>query len=137
MLGLPFHHVGIACADVDAAAEYVTRAYDVVSDTGTVHDPLQNAYVRLFNAGTPGAIELVGGPVVAGLLARKTSYYHVCYTSPDLEATLSAAAAAGAMCVSPPQPAVLFGGRRVTFVYTPLGLVEFVEERVAPPAAQT
>ena len=128
MLGRPFHHIGIACADIDAAAEHVHRAYEVVSDTGTVYDPEQRAHVRLFNEGRPGAIELVAGPVVAALLARKTSYYHICYTTSDIEATLSQAAALGAIRISEPKPAVLFQGRRVAFVYTPLGLVEFLEE---------
>jgi hypothetical protein len=32
------------------------------------------------------------------------------------------------MLVSSPKPAVLFGGRRVAFVFTELGLVEFVEK---------
>lgn len=127
MLGHPFHHVGIACNDIEAAALYVNRAYHVRTDTGTVYDPIQDAYVRLFNEGTPGAIELVAGPAVATLLKRNTSYYHICYATPDIELTIQRAAAAGAMCVSPPQPAILFGGRRVAFVYTMLGLVEFVE----------
>lgn len=129
MFGEPFHHIGIACGDIDAAAAYVLRAYEVTSDTGTVHDPVQDAHVRLFNEGQPGAIELVAGPIVAKLLARKTSYYHICYTTRDIAATLERAQSVGALCVSPPKPAVLFGGRLVAFVYTPLGLVEFLELR--------
>jgi methylmalonyl-CoA/ethylmalonyl-CoA epimerase len=128
MLGRPFHHIGIACADIDAAARYVQRAFEVTSDTGTVFDPEQNASVRLFNAGQPDAIELVTGPMVASLIAQKTSYYHICYTTPDIAATLREAKRAGAILVSPPRPAVLFGGRRVAFVFTPLGLVEFLED---------
>jgi methylmalonyl-CoA/ethylmalonyl-CoA epimerase len=128
MLGHPFHHVGIACADIEKASAHVRQAYEIVSDTGTVFDPEQNAHVRLFNEGLPGAIELVAGPVVAELLGRKTSYYHICYTTPGLEETLDAARGAGAIVVSDPKPAVLFGGRRVAFVYTPLGLVEFLED---------
>jgi hypothetical protein len=30
--------------------------------------------------------------------------------------------------VSPPKPAVLFGGRLVAFVLTPLGLLEFLND---------
>lgn len=131
MLGHAFHHVGIACKDIEKTAAYVKRAYEVASDTGTVFDPLQNAYVRLFNEGTPGAIELVSGPAVEALLARKTTYYHICYTTPQIETSIARAGEAGAMTVSPPQPAVLFGGRRVAFVFTPLGLVEFLETGTA------
>ena len=128
MLGLAFHHIGIACADIEKTARYVREAYVVESDSGTVHDPLQDVYVRLFNEGTPGAIELVSGPAVEKLIKSHVTYYHVCYATDDLEASIAAAKAAGAMLVSSPKPAVLFGGRRVAFVFTELGLVEFVEK---------
>jgi methylmalonyl-CoA/ethylmalonyl-CoA epimerase len=129
MLGHPFHHIGVACSDIDKAAKHFRLAYDVTSDTGTVYDPLQKAHVRLFNEGQPGAIELVAGPAVATILTHRTSYYHVCYTTPDLPLTIERARQVGAMCISGPTPAILFGGRRVAFVFTPLGLVEFLEER--------
>jgi methylmalonyl-CoA/ethylmalonyl-CoA epimerase len=128
VLGLPFHHVGIACADLEKAAEFVERAFGSVSDSGTVHDPIQNADVRLFNAGMPTAIELVSGPAVANIASKGMTYYHICYTTPDIEQTLRDAKAAGALIVSKAAPAVLFGGRRVAFVYTDLGLIEFLEE---------
>lgn len=128
MLGLAFHHIGIACADIESTARYVREAYAVTSDSGTVHDPLQNADVRIFNEGSPGAIELVSGPAVEKLVKAHVTYYHVCYQTRDLEASIAAAKAAGAMLVSPPKPAVLFGGRRVAFVFTEIGLVEFVEK---------
>jgi methylmalonyl-CoA/ethylmalonyl-CoA epimerase len=127
MFGLPFHHIGIACADIEDMTTFVMKAFAVSSDTGIVFDPVQNAYVRLFNMGSPGAIELVSGPGIASLLKKGVTYYHLCYSTPDLDATLSNAAAAGAMLVSGPAEAVLFGGRRVAFVMTKLGLVEFLE----------
>jgi methylmalonyl-CoA/ethylmalonyl-CoA epimerase len=127
VFGLPFHHVGIACRDIDEAAAYYGSQYRVESDSGTVFDPLQNAQLRIFNVGTPGAIELVAGPVVEKLLRRDFTYYHICYTTPDLEATLERARTGGGRIASEPKAAVLFGGRRVAFVYTPFGLVEFLE----------
>lgn len=129
MLGRPFHHIGIACADIDAATRFVQQAFHIVSDSGTIFDPEQRANVRLFNEGQPGAVELVSGPVVASFVRRRISYYHVCYTTEDLEATLAESKRVGAMVLSPPKPAVLFGGRRVAFVHTPFGLVEFLEDR--------
>ncbi len=128
MLGCAFHHIGIACSDIERSASYVTRLFEIKSDSGLVHDPEQNADLRIFNAGTAGAIELVSGPIVASVLARKQSYYHICYSTPDLRQTLKDARAAGALPVSPPKPAVLFAGRLVAFVLTPLGLVEFLQE---------
>lgn len=132
MLGLPFHHVGIACSDIEAAAAYVLKAYAVVSDTGTVFDPLQRAHVRLFNEGLPGAIELVSGPMVEAMLKRNMTYYHICYRTGDLERTMLEARKLGALPTGDPVPAVLFGGRRIVFMLTELGLVEFLED--AAPA---
>lgn len=131
MFDLPFHHVGIACADIASAGDYFCAHYHVATDSGVVFDPLQNAQLRIFNAGQPGAIELVAGPVVEKLLKRNITYYHICYTTPDLEATLAQARDGGAIVTSEPKPAVLFGGRRVAFVYTPFGLVEFLEATLA------
>ena len=34
----------------------------------------------------------------------------------------------GGVLVSEPKPAVLFGGRRVAFLYTRIGLIELLEE---------
>ena len=67
--------------------------------------------------------------MVANVLARKTSYYHICYATPDISETLKAARAAGALPIGAPKPALLFGGRLVVFAFTPLGLVEFVEQQ--------
>ena len=91
-------------------------------------DPLQRAHVRLFNEGTPGAIELVAGPMVEAIVKRSATYYHICYRTPDLERTMDEARACGAIPAGEPVPAVLFGGRRIVFMFTPLGLVEFLED---------
>ena len=135
MFGLVMHHVGIACKDMESTAEFVLRSYVVESDTGKVYDPLQDAYLRLFNEGRPGAIELVSGPMVANMAKQNITYFHVCYSTPNLEKTLADSQEAGAMIVSAPKPAILFGGRLVAFIYTPLGLVELLEE--TNPAASS
>jgi methylmalonyl-CoA/ethylmalonyl-CoA epimerase len=127
VLGHAFHHIGIACADIEATAAFVLRAYEIVSDSGTVDDPLQRARVRLFNAGLPGALELVAGPMVERLVKRGITYYHVCYETPDIVETMRRAEALRMALVSPPTPASLFAGRRVAFVYTDVGLIEFLE----------
>lgn len=102
-------------------------AFAVVSDSGEIYDPEQDATVRLFNEGTPFAIELVSGTTVAKLVSRGTTYYHMCYETPDIRASIADAVKHGALAVREPKPAVLFGGRLVAFVFTPLGLVEFLE----------
>lgn len=129
MFGYTFHHVGIACDDIDSTAEFVRSTYDVLSDSGNVYDPEQDATVRIFNEDTAFAIELVAGKAVEKLIPRGTTYYHLCYAVPDIHAAIEKATGVGAICVRTPKPAILFGGRLVAFVFTPLGLVEFVERR--------
>lgn len=128
MFGLKFHHIGIACQDVDRTAEFVKSNFVITSDTGSVFDERQSATVRLFNEGEPGAIELIAGAPVTKILERRSTYYHMCYCTPNIDETLRQAKASGALPVSEPKPAVLFGMRRIAFVYTPLGLVEFLED---------
>lgn len=128
MFGLPLHHIGIACKDIERTAAFVKRSYRVKSDTGTVFDEIQNAYVRLFDVGGTAAIELVAGKAVEEIVERKATYYHVCYMTEDLDATLIEAMKGGALLVSGPKPAILFGMRRIAFIFTPLGLVEFLEK---------
>lgn len=56
--------------------------------------------------------------------------YHLCYETNDLTAALAELAAAGLrpLCISPPTPAPLFGGRPVSFYNVGgLGLVEILE----------
>lgn len=128
MLGYVLHHIGVACRDIEEAAEYMKCTHSVLDDSGTVYDPEQGAYVRLFKVDDDGAaIELVSGPAVASVVRRGQSYYHVCYAVPDIREAIAKAKRAGAVEVSPPKPAILFGGRRVAFVYTAIGLVEFLE----------
>jgi hypothetical protein len=45
-----------------------------------------------------------------------------------MEATLLQAKQCGAILVSGPKPAVLFAMRRIAWIFTPLGLIEFLEE---------
>jgi methylmalonyl-CoA/ethylmalonyl-CoA epimerase len=128
MLGLPIHHVGVACADIDATAEYMHRAYRVKSDSGTIFDPAQDASVRLLDIGSAVAIELVSGTRVASFVKKGITYYHICYATRDIEETIAQAQDLGAMLVGPLVPAILFGGKRVVYVFTELGLVEFLED---------
>lgn len=56
--------------------------------------------------------------------------YHLCFRSDNLVATLASLKAEGqrVMVVSPPKPAVLFGGRPVSFhMVRGFGLIEILE----------
>lgn len=125
-----FHHNGIACEDIPSTLAEVRRMLPVRAVSEVVFDPLQKAELCMIELEGLPRIELVSGEMVQGLLAKGVSQYHVCYETEGLEQTVARFYDAGAFVVSPPRPAVLFGGRQVAFVQTAIGLVELLQAPV-------
>lgn len=133
--GLSFHHFGMAARDPARAMAFLgSLGYECGPP---VHDPLQDAVLHwCVRQGQP-AVEVVSAPAtgqgpLAALLAQQgTSFYHLCFeVEKSLEASLADMAAAGLRIATVRQslPAVLFGGRRVSFhVVQGFGLVELLE----------
>lgn len=137
--GLRFHHLGLAVQNPVAARRFAEgQGYRLGA---AVFDPQQNVNLILCEHDTEPPIEIIypagkEGPVQR-LLARHDSgiVYHVGYTSADVERTLSRLedAQLRPFCVSPPKPAVLFGGALVSFYnVVGMGLIEIIEEYQAP-----
>jgi len=122
------HHVGIAVTTIEDGTRHLRQYYrgQIIHETEAVQDPLQGADLRLFELRDGSRIELVAGKPAQAALARGSSFHHVCYEVDSIEAAVDEWHRNGAVVVSPPKPAVLFGGRLVAFVLTPLGLVEFL-----------
>ena len=125
-----FHHLGIACRDLDRErAGWLILGY---CEEGAVFlDPLQKIRGQ-FLTGPGPRIELVtpqgAGSPVEGYLARGTKIYHQAYVCPDLNAALAKLTAAGAKITAAPAPAVAFDGRDIAFVMLPnLNLIELIE----------
>ena len=123
------HHVGVACRAIEPVRSWVHATHEVTHDSGVVHDPAQRADLCLLSLADGGAIELVAGEAVSSLVKRGHSYYHLCHEVDDLETTIGGLEPSGCRLVSPPTPAVLFGGRPVAFLLSPTGLVELLEAR--------
>lgn len=125
---MEMHHVGIAVDGIEKGADVLRRYYgeQIVCETGPVHDPLQQADLHLFELRDGSRIELVAGRPAESALRRGMSLHHVCYEVPSVERALDDWQQKGAVIVSQAKPAVLFGGRLVAFVLTPLGLIEFL-----------
>jgi methylmalonyl-CoA/ethylmalonyl-CoA epimerase len=127
-----FHHVGIAVRDFAAARQF----YELAGyDTGTVvTDPLQRVELLFCTKAASPSVELVRpideeSPVVNYLKKQSECIYHVCFEVSDLQAALKKVYGSRRyLCASPRKPAVLFGGRHVSFYYSKgVGLVEFLE----------
>ena len=135
-LGLTFHHLGVAVNRPEDAIRFLSVLGYALGEP--VLDPLQN--VRLImctHIGEP-AVEIIS-PGTEGskspvdfMVAKHASgiIYHSCYMTRSLAKTLAQAEDLGLrfFCVSSPKPAVLFGGRKVSFYnVVGMGLIEIIE----------
>ncbi len=131
---LTFHHLGLAVKQPREAENFLsTLGYQMGA---AVFDPVQNVHLALCTHATQPAVEIIWPGDSQGPIDRLTQrhpagiVYHVCYQTMDLAATLAHLEAAGlrVLCISSPSPAVLFGGRKVSFYNVAgMGLIEILE----------
>lgn len=134
---MTFHHIGIACYDIEESSQfYLSQGY---TKSETVYDPIQNVYIcfcenLMVGGGT--CVELISpkddtSPVCKNLQRNGVSPYHICYETENLEEAISELKKQKFIIVSKPSPAVAFGGKRVCFLFSKtVGLVELVEKEV-------
>ena len=129
---MQFHHVGIACENIDeTACHYCSLGYD---QSETVIDPLQNVKIAFLSHPEMPMIELLSpvnnaSPVVDILKKNGTSPYHICYSVSDLDGTIALFRRKRYIIVSKPKIANALGGKRVAFLYNKaVGLIELVGE---------
>lgn len=133
------HHVGIVVDNIAEKAALYSSTIPIGYPTEIIHDEIQRVRVAFVNVGNGVAIEFIepdseDSPVTRAL-RRGISLHHVCYEVQDLEQAVAQARAAGALIVCEPVPARAFQGRRIAFVYPPVGdLTEFVEATKQTPA---
>lgn len=70
MMNLKFHHIGIACEDIDKNAAFISQFLPIVQDTGTIYEPNQDISLRLLTARDGNNLELVAGPKVQSLVKK-------------------------------------------------------------------
>jgi methylmalonyl-CoA/ethylmalonyl-CoA epimerase len=126
---MKFHHVGIACENMDETENFVRSVHKVNYTTDRIYDPVQDAMVCILNVEDGLNIELISGKQVEGILKKKMTLYHTCYETNDMQAAIKQFEEAGAMLISEPKPALLFNNRKVCFLFTPIGIVELLESK--------
>jgi catechol 2,3-dioxygenase-like lactoylglutathione lyase family enzyme len=131
---LTFHHLGLAVASEKQALTFLSAlGYE---PGNAVYEPLQRVNLMMCTHASEPAVEIIwpgeGKSPVDGLIRRHAAgiVYHICYSTDDLAGALAGLEGQGIrmLCVSPPQPALLFGGRPVSFYQAAgVGLVEILE----------
>jgi methylmalonyl-CoA/ethylmalonyl-CoA epimerase len=129
---LRFHHIGIACHDIDTTKPfYVTQGY---SASETVKDPIQNVYICFLEKSNMPLIELLApvdeeSPVNRILKTSGVTPYHICYEVNDIDAAVKELKSQHFVLVSRPVPACALDGKRVCFLYNKtVGLIELVSK---------
>jgi methylmalonyl-CoA/ethylmalonyl-CoA epimerase len=133
--GMRFHHVGIACRHLESEAKAML-ALGYRAEGADFSDPAQGIRGR-FVIGSGPRMELLeqtsGSRVLEPWLAKGVKAYHFGYEVAALEAEVERLKSAGAIVVTPPQPAVAFGGRRISFLMLKnMFLVELIEAAGGP-----
>jgi len=128
---LRFHHLGLVVADPEAASRFLGGMGYALGRR--VFDPLQNVNLMMLTHPTMPDVEAIwpgdGPSPVDRLIRHGHMIYHLCYTTTDAAASLAAIERAGlaVLEVTPPKPAVLFGGIPVSFhVIDRFGLIELI-----------
>ncbi len=119
-VGLKFHHFGLAVREPGSAFRYLKALG--YTEGMAIFDPLQRVNVAMRYHDNMPDVEIIwpgaGPSPIDNLIKLNGSMiYHLCYTTDDPDAALAGLAAAGldVLPIGVPQPAVLFGGREVSF----------------------
>ncbi len=132
--GLKFHHFGLALRDEGDAVTFL-EALGYKSGE-KIYDPEQDVHVMMLYAKDKPAIEIVlpgrgdNCPLEPILKKHSEMFYHSCYETDDPDMVLNSMEKLGlrVICISERKPAVLFGGRCVSFYKIfGYGIIELLE----------
>lgn len=124
-----FHHVGIACKNINATLEFVKKHFRIKSVSEIIFDELQNANLCMIEMEDGYQMELISGEIVKNFLKKGQQLYHTCYCVESIEKTLKELESE-CFILGEAKKAILFGGNKVVFLMTPIGLIELLETKV-------
>jgi methylmalonyl-CoA/ethylmalonyl-CoA epimerase len=131
-LGCTFHHLGVACRNLEGEAKVWTQL-GYTADGPDFEDPIQMVKGRFLSGAGPRLellIPTTPHSPVAAVLQRGEKIYHQAFIAPNLAETVDTLRRARCKLTVGPVPAVAFGGRQIAFLMTPtMNLLEFIEAK--------
>lgn len=125
---MKFHHLGLACKSIEETLDFLAANQAVLAKSRTVFDAEQQATLCMVTVAGGVELELISGKMVDGFVRKGIHLYHTCWVVSALEEAIWELQQQGALLISPPKSAVLFGGRRVAFLMGKIGMIELLEE---------
>jgi methylmalonyl-CoA/ethylmalonyl-CoA epimerase len=126
---MKFHHIGIACKNIDEEIANVSAINEVISRSPVIFDKEQDAQLVLLTLADGTKLELVAGKQVETFLKKSIHYYHICFETDDIGAEIKRLVNEDAFLISPPKPAVLFNRRQVAFLKVSYGIIELLSSK--------
>ncbi len=130
---LSFHHIGIACRDIEKTKGlYLAMGYN---EAPVIDDPVQHVSVCFLEKDGEPRIELLSSldensPLSRILSSVGVTPYHMCYEVNDMEEAIAALRARRFMLVSGPVAACAMENRLIAFLFNKNnGLIELVEKQ--------
>lgn len=131
-LSCTFHHLGIACRDLDAeTAPWLALGYH--AEGPDFEDPIQKVRGR-FLLGAGPRLELLAALTtespIDGMLKRGTKIYHQAFVTTRFDEAVTALRASDGKLVAGPVAAEAFERRRIAFIALPnMNVIELIEGR--------
>jgi methylmalonyl-CoA/ethylmalonyl-CoA epimerase len=126
---MKFHHVGVACRNIDEGIANISKIHQVIKKSQIVFDKEQNSELVLLTLSDGTNMELISGKPVETLLKKNITYYHLCYEVDDIDLEIKRLVNEHAFLISPPKPAILFDNRKVAFLNVSYGMIELLNSK--------
>ena len=125
---MKLHHLGIATKNIKKTELFVKKTHDLKNSIGPIWDKNLNANLQFLEINNGVSIELVEGPIVRSFVKKNINLYHFCYEVEDINLKVNQFINKGGFMIVKPTPALLFENRLVTFISTPIGIIEFLSK---------
>ena len=126
---MEFHHIGVACQDIQRYKEVLVKLFSISNESDIIQDSEQDAELCMVELNNGLKLELIQGKPVENLIKKGITYYHLCFSVDNIDEAIEHMSSRNSLIVKEPKPAILFSGKKVAFLHTPIGLIELLEKK--------